>query len=90
MAHKKAGGSTRNGRDSNPKYLGVKLYGGQAVEAGGRDVELHLAALREDAAHHLHAVARRHGIAEPLRPGRHVGDREEETAQEEQRRDENL
>ena len=34
MAHKKAGGSTRNGRDSNPKYLGVKLYGGQTVEAG--------------------------------------------------------
>ena len=34
MAHKKAGGSTRNGRDSNPKYLGVKIYGGQAVEAG--------------------------------------------------------
>lgn len=34
MAHKKAGGSTRNGRDSNPKYLGVKMYGGQAVNAG--------------------------------------------------------
>ncbi len=34
MAHKKAGGSTRNGRDSNPKYLGVKVYGGQSVEAG--------------------------------------------------------
>ena len=34
MAHKKAGGSTRNGRDSNPKYLGVKLYGGQVVKAG--------------------------------------------------------
>jgi len=34
MAHKKAGGSTRNGRDSNPKYLGVKMYGGQVVEAG--------------------------------------------------------
>lgn len=34
MAHKKAGGSTRNGRDSNPKYLGVKMYGGQAIEAG--------------------------------------------------------
>ncbi len=34
MAHKKAGGSTRNGRDSNPKYLGVKRYGGQAVNAG--------------------------------------------------------
>ena len=34
MAHKKAGGSTRNGRDSNPKYLGVKLYGGQACNAG--------------------------------------------------------
>ena len=34
MAHKKAGGSTRNGRDSNPKYLGVKAYGGQKVPAG--------------------------------------------------------
>ena len=34
MAHKKAGGSTRNGRDSNPKYLGVKRYGGQSVSAG--------------------------------------------------------
>lgn len=34
MAHKKAGGSTRNGRDSNPKYLGVKRFGGQVVEAG--------------------------------------------------------
>lgn len=34
MAHKKAGGSTRNGRDSNPKYLGVKRYGGQVINAG--------------------------------------------------------
>ncbi len=34
MAHKKAGGSSRNGRDSNPKYLGVKRYGGQFVQAG--------------------------------------------------------
>jgi large subunit ribosomal protein L27 len=34
MAHKKAGGSTRNGRDSNPKYLGVKRFGGQLVKAG--------------------------------------------------------
>lgn len=34
MATKKAGGSTRNGRDSNPKYLGVKRYGGQRVSAG--------------------------------------------------------
>ena len=34
MAHKKAGGSTRNGRDSNPKYLGVKRYGGQHVVPG--------------------------------------------------------
>ena len=34
MAHKKAGGSSRNGRDSNPKYLGVKRYGGQIVNAG--------------------------------------------------------
>ncbi|MBV8803046.1 MAG: 50S ribosomal protein L27, partial [Gammaproteobacteria bacterium] len=34
MAHKKAGDSTRNGRDSNPKYLGIKRYGGQIVTAG--------------------------------------------------------
>ena len=34
MAHKKAGGSTRNGRDSKPKYLGVKRSGGQFVNAG--------------------------------------------------------
>ena len=34
MAHKKAGGSTRNGRDSESKRLGVKLYGGQQVNAG--------------------------------------------------------
>ncbi len=34
MATKKAGGSSRNGRDSNPKMLGVKAYGGQVVSAG--------------------------------------------------------
>ncbi|WP_242104342.1 MULTISPECIES: 50S ribosomal protein L27 [unclassified Lysobacter] len=34
MAHKKGVGSSRNGRDSNPKYLGVKIYGGQSIEAG--------------------------------------------------------
>jgi large subunit ribosomal protein L27 len=34
MAHKKGAGSTRNGRDSNPQYLGVKRFGGQAVRAG--------------------------------------------------------
>jgi large subunit ribosomal protein L27 len=34
MAHKKGVGSTRNGRDSNPKFLGVKRYGGEAVVAG--------------------------------------------------------
>jgi large subunit ribosomal protein L27 len=34
MAQKKGGGSTRNGRDSNPKMLGVKAYGGQTVSAG--------------------------------------------------------
>ena len=34
MAHKKAGGSSRNGRDSESKRLGVKLYGGQAATAG--------------------------------------------------------
>jgi|TARA_B110000483_G_scaffold192258_1_gene228540 large subunit ribosomal protein L27 len=34
MAHKKAGGSTRNGRDSESKRLGVKRYGGEMVQAG--------------------------------------------------------
>jgi large subunit ribosomal protein L27 len=34
MAHKKGGGSTRNGRDSKPKMLGVKAYGGEMVSAG--------------------------------------------------------
>lgn len=34
MAHKKSGGSTANGRDSNPKMRGVKKYGGEAVEIG--------------------------------------------------------
>ncbi|MEJ2590985.1 MAG: 50S ribosomal protein L27 [Candidatus Thiodiazotropha sp.] len=34
MAHKKAGGSTRNGRDSESKRLGVKIFGGQVVKAG--------------------------------------------------------
>jgi large subunit ribosomal protein L27 len=34
MAHKKAGGSTRNGRDSNPQYRGVKAHDGQVVTAG--------------------------------------------------------
>ena len=34
MAHKKGQGSTRNGRDSNPQYLGVKLYGGQQAKIG--------------------------------------------------------
>ena len=35
MAHKKGQSSSRNGRDSNPKYLGVKVYGGQTIKAGG-------------------------------------------------------
>ncbi|PQO27029.1 50S ribosomal protein L27 [Blastopirellula marina] len=34
MAHKKGQGSSRNGRDSNPQYRGVKKYGGQVVKAG--------------------------------------------------------
>ena len=34
MAHKKGVGSSRNGRDSNPQYLGVKRFGGEAVTAG--------------------------------------------------------
>mgnify|MGYP001321343152 CR=1 FL=1 len=34
MAHKKGQGSTKNGRDSNPQYLGVKLYGGEVAKPG--------------------------------------------------------
>ena len=34
MAHKKGVGSSRNGRDSNPQYLGIKKYGGETVKAG--------------------------------------------------------
>lgn len=34
MAHKKGAGSSRNGRDSNPNFLGVKRFGGQEVQAG--------------------------------------------------------
>jgi large subunit ribosomal protein L27 len=34
MAHKKGAGSTKNGRDSNPKYLGIKAFGGEYVRAG--------------------------------------------------------
>ncbi|MFM7484837.1 MAG: 50S ribosomal protein L27, partial [Burkholderiaceae bacterium] len=46
MAHKKGGGTTRNGRDSESKRLGVKVYGGQAINAGGiivrqRSTKLH-------------------------------------------------
>jgi large subunit ribosomal protein L27 len=35
MAHKKGQGSSKNGRDSNAKRLGIKVYGGQAIRAGG-------------------------------------------------------
>jgi len=38
MAHKKGQSSSRNGRDSNPKMLGVKVYGGQTIRAGGISV----------------------------------------------------
>ena len=41
MAHKKAGGSSRNGRDSSGQRLGVKLYGGQFTKAGGIIVRQH-------------------------------------------------
>lgn len=34
MAHKKAGGSSRNGRDSQPKWLGVKRFGGELIKSG--------------------------------------------------------
>ncbi len=39
MAHKKGQGSTKNGRDSNPQYLGIKLYGGEFAKAGSMIVK---------------------------------------------------
>ena len=44
MAHKKAGGSSRNGRDSESKRLGLKKYGGQIVKAGNTVSYTHLRA----------------------------------------------
>jgi large subunit ribosomal protein L27 len=41
MAHKKAGGSSRNGRDSSGQRLGVKIFGGQAIKAGSIIVRQH-------------------------------------------------
>jgi len=41
MAHKKAGGSSRNGRDSQGQRLGVKMYGGQSIKAGSIIVRQH-------------------------------------------------
>jgi len=41
MAHKKAGGSTKNGRDSNPQYLGIKLYGGEFAKPGSIIIRQH-------------------------------------------------
>jgi large subunit ribosomal protein L27 len=41
MAHKKAGGSSRNGRDSSGQRLGVKIFGGQAIRAGSIIVRQH-------------------------------------------------
>jgi len=41
MAHKKGQGSTRNGRDSNPQYLGIKTYAGQVVTTGSIIVRQH-------------------------------------------------
>ena len=45
MAHKKGVGSSRNGRDSNPQFLGVKVYGGLAVEAARAVIEYALTTL---------------------------------------------
>ena len=51
MAQKKGGGSTRNGRDSKPKMLGVKVFGGQQISAGAiivrqRDTKFHAGSLK--------------------------------------------
>ena len=42
MAHKKGQGSSRNGRDSNPKMLGIKLYGGQLAKPGSKIGRAHV------------------------------------------------
>ena len=63
MAQKKGGGSTRNGRDSESKRLGVKVYGGQAINAGGIIVR--------QRGTRTHAGERGHGQGpHPLRAGR--------------------
>ncbi len=41
MAHKKGQGSSRNGRDSNPQFLGIKLFGGQKIKSGNIIVRQH-------------------------------------------------
>ena len=41
MAHKKGQGSTRNGRDSNPQFLGIKAYGGQTITTGSIIIRQH-------------------------------------------------
>ncbi len=53
MAHKKGQGSSRNGRDSNPKMLGIKLYGGQHAKAGQHPLppERHQVARRQERRH---------------------------------------
>ena len=68
MAQKKGGGSTRNGRDSKPKMLGVKVYGGQTVTAGSiivrqRGTKFHAGTnvgMGRD--HTLFATGRRHRV----------------------------
>jgi len=89
MAHKKAGGSSRNGRDSAGKRLGVKLFGGQAVKAGNVIVAQRGTKMRPGSnvyvgrTHNLHAAVDGHVKFERKAEGRvHVSVRPVQQAAE--------
>ena len=67
MAHKKGLGSSKNGRDSNPKYLGVKMFDGQSVEPGNIIVRQRGTRFRPGPG--TRARPRRHDLRRPCRHG---------------------
>jgi len=68
MAHKKGQGSSRNGRDSNAQRLGIKVYGGQSVRAGG--IIVRQRGTRYHPGRNVGIIPRRHAV----RTGRRRGD----------------
>ena len=87
MAHKKAGGSSRNGRDSESKRLGVKRYGGQFVLAGNiivrqRGTEYHRAKTSACGKDHTLFADRRHRAVPPSRALKEASHRDHRSAAE--------